>query len=337
MVFAVALRLGLTSFGGPIAHLGYFRSEYVVRRRWLDEATYAEIVALCQSLPGPTSSEVGIAIGLLRAGVPGAFLSWLGFTLPSALAMGLFALTVNRLSVDAGGWIHGLGTVAVAVVALAAWGMARALAWDARRGPLAGAAAILALAWPTNVTQLVLILLAAVAGRLLLRAPAQIGTAPLRAPIGARVSRACAALFVGLLLLLPLARAAIPVRGVAVFDSFYRSGALVFGGGHVVLPLLHAEVVPPGWVSEEDFLAGYGAAQAAPGPLFTFAAYLGAVMRPGQRDPRRIEFWPEPNHAVGAMIASARSSSRRSSSYSRRCHRGAPFAHAPTLRRRCGA
>lgn len=283
------MRLGLTSFGGPIAHLGYFRVEYVVRRRWLDEATYAEIVALCQTLPGPTSSEVGIAIGLLRAGRLGAFLAWLGFTLPSAVALVLFALFVDRLGDQAAGWIHGLKLVAVAVVALAVWSMARALAWDVRRGPIVLAAAAVVLAFPSALTQVAVIVVAGIVGWALLRAPVESALFHLAVPIPRHVAIACAALFVALLLLLPLLRLASPA--VALFDSFYRAGALVFGGGHVVLPLLHAEVVPPGWVTEEQFLSGYGAAQAVPGPLFTFAAYLGAVLR------------VDPNGVAGAALA----------------------------------
>ncbi|HEV8671015.1 MAG TPA: chromate efflux transporter [Candidatus Limnocylindria bacterium] len=279
-VFLVALRLGLTSFGGPIAHLGYFRGEYVVRRRWVDEGAYAEIVALCQSLPGPTSSEVGIAIGLLRAGPLGAFLSWLGFTLPSAVALVLFGLFVDRLGADSAGWIGGLKLVAVAVVALAVWSMARALAWDLRRGPLAIAAAAAVLVLPGALTQVAVIAAAGVIGWLLLRASAVVAPADVVVPIGRRVALTCGALYLALLVVLPLARVTVPSGEIALIDSFYRSGALVFGGGHVVLPLLQAEVVPPGWVTQERFLAGYGAAQAVPGPLFTFAAYLGAVIAP---------------------------------------------------------
>jgi chromate transporter len=274
-----------------------------VRRRWLDEATYAEIVALCQSLPGPTSSAVGIAIGLLRAGPAGAVVAWLGFTLPSAVALVLFALFVDRLADPAAGWIHGLSLVAVAVVALAVWSMARGLAWDALRAPVALAAAAAALAFPSALTQIAIIAVAGIVGWALLRSPPTTTPVPMAVPIGRRVALACAALFLALLVVLPVARVATASGGLALFDSFYRAGALVFGGGHVVLPLLHAEVVPPGWVTEERFLAGYGAAQAVPGPLFTFAAYLGAASEPGQTNPNAIEFWPEPNRAAGAVIA----------------------------------
>ena len=281
------------SFGGPIAHLAYFRSEYVVRRRWLDEATYAEVVALCQSLPGPTSSEVGIAIGLLRAGPVGAFLAWLGFTLPSAVALALFALFVDRLGDQAAGWLHGLSVVAVAVVALAVWSMARVLAWDPLRAPIALAAAAAALAFPTAATQIAIIAAAGFVGWALLRSHTATALVPIAVPIGRRVALVCAALLLALLVVLPLARVAVASGEIALFDSFYRAGALVFGGGHVVLPLLQAEVVAPGWVTQERFLAGYGAAQAVPGPLFTFAAYLGAMMG------------PEPNGWQGAALCTA--------------------------------
>jgi chromate transporter len=280
-VFLVALRLGLTSFGGPIAHLGYFRSEYVVRRRWLDEATYADIVALCQSLPGPTSSEVGIAVGLLRAGPLGAFLAWLGFTLPSAVVMVAFAYTLDRLGGALIPVVRVLEIVALVVVAYAVWQMARALAWDTRRGAIALAAAGVALAWHDQYVQVAIILLAALAGRFVIPAAAAAPRVVHPVPIGRRVAIACGALYLTLLLALPIARVALPSGEIALFDSFYRTGAFVFGGGHVVLPLLQNEVVPPGWVTQDQFLAGYGAAQAVPGPLFTFAAYLGAVIHDG--------------------------------------------------------
>ncbi|HET9809968.1 MAG TPA: chromate efflux transporter [Candidatus Limnocylindria bacterium] len=308
-VFLVALRLGLVSFGGPIAHLAYFRNEYVERRRWLDEATYAEVVALCQSLPGPTSSEVGIAIGLLRAGPAGAVAAWLGFTLPSAIALVLFALFVDQLGEQAAGWIHGLSVVAVAVVALAVWSMARGLAWDALRGPIALAAAAAALAFPSALTQIAIIVVGGAVGWALLRGPTLTAPVPLAVPIGRRVALACASLFLALLVVLPLARVTVPRGELALFDAFYRAGALVFGGGHVVLPLLHAEVVPSGWVAEDRFLAGYGAAQAVPGPLFTFAAYLGAVTVPSPCSSPLVicggfslDAWP-PTGPVGAALA----------------------------------
>ena len=301
-MFLVALRLGFTSFGGPIAHLGYFRTEYVVRRRWLDEATYAEIVALCQSLPGPTSSEVGIAIGLLRAGPAGALLAWLGFTLPSAAALLLFALFAGQLGGQAAGWIHGLSLVAVAVVALAVWSMARGLAWDALRGPLALAAAAAVLAFPSALTQIAVIAVAGVVGWAVLRGPTSTAAPPVAVPIGRRLALACAALFVTLLVVLPLSRITVANGELALFDSFYRAGALVFGGGHVVLPLLQAEVVPTGWVTQEQFLAGYAAAQAVPGPLFSFAAYLGATNAPSPQQGDLFATWP-PHGLVGAVLA----------------------------------
>jgi chromate transporter len=278
-VLGVSTRLGLTSFGGPIAHFGYYREEYVVRRRWLDEAQYADLVALCQFLPGPASSQVSIAIGTMRAGLPGGVAAWFGFTLPSALLMIAFAYGAQALGVADAGWLHGLKVVAVAVVAQAVWGMARSLAPDRPRATLAILAAIAVLASRTAVAQIAVIAAAGLLGRLFLPASE---IAPARAAsvrVGRGVAVAALALFFGLLIGLPIARQVTASHALAVFDSFYRSGSLVFGGGHVVLPLLQAEVVPPGWVSNEEFIAGYGAAQALPGPLFTFAAYLGAVMR----------------------------------------------------------
>lgn len=281
-VFRVFLRLGLTSFGGPVAHLGYFRGEVVARRGWLDEAAFADIVALCQFLPGPASSQVGISLGLLRAGLPGAFAAWLGFTMPSAIAMILFGYGVTRFGSLAGApWLHGLKIVAVAVVAQAVWGMARNLCPDRERASVAVGAAILMLWVPTAAGQIGAIAAGALLGWLMSRdhAPVQQG-APLAIRLPRRWSIAAAALFLILLFGLPALAAAFPAQPLKLFYSFYRSGALVFGGGHVVLPLLQASVVPPGWVSDNAFLAGYGAAQAVPGPLFTFSAYLGAVMRP---------------------------------------------------------
>jgi chromate transporter len=290
-VFIAFLRLGLTSFGGPIAHLGYFRQEFVARRRWLDEAAYADLVALCQFLPGPASSEVGIGIGLTRAGLAGALAAWTGFTLPSAIALVLFALGVEHLgSVDAA-WLHGLKIAAVAVVAQAVWGMASTMATGKTRATLAVAAAALVLAVPTTAGQLGAIALGALAGVALLRSDRP--SAPLSHATGIHhgFAVACLAVFFALLVGLPLLSAAFPNQALALFNAFYRAGSLVFGGGHVVLPLLQAAVVPPGWVTNNAFLAGYGAAQAVPGPLFSFAAYLGAVMAPA------------PNGWLGAAIA----------------------------------
>lgn len=279
-VLGVATRLGLTSFGGPVAHLGYFREEYVVRRRWLDEAAYADLVALCQFLPGPASSQVGIAIGVSRAGLLGGVAAWLGFTLPSAIALVAFAYGVRGLGVGDAGWLHGLKVAAVAVVALAVWGMARALAPDRGRATLALVSAIVALLWPTGLGQVAIIVAAGVVGLRLCPGAAPPALVQTRFPITRRLGAATLVLFFTLLATLPIARQLAPSQTLAVFESFFRAGALVFGGGHVVLPLLQAEVVPPGWVAGEQFVAGYGAAQAVPGPLFTFAAYLGAVMGP---------------------------------------------------------
>jgi chromate transporter len=282
-VLAVFTRLGLTSFGGPIAHLGYFHDEFVVRRRWIDERRYADLVALCQFLPGPASSQVGIAIGHGRAGVLGAFAAWLGFTLPSAIALVLFAWGVGTTAdLNDAGWLQGLKIVAVAVVAHALWGMATKLTPDRPRITLAVAAAVLALAWPTSAMQVGIILMGGLLGwRLFRGAP----TAAPRTGVGRgadrRVGTVLLVVFAVLLVALPAVREATGAFPVAVADSFYRAGSLVFGGGHVVLPLLQAEVVPPGWVDDDTFIAGYGAAQAVPGPLFTFAAYLGAVAAPG--------------------------------------------------------
>ena len=283
-VLWVSTRLGLTSFGGPVAHLGYFHAEYVARRKWLDEATYADLVALCQFMPGPASSKVGIAIGTLRAGLPGGVLAWLGFTLPSALALVAFAYGVGALGTAAGaGWLHGLKIVAVAVVALAVWGMARNLCPDRERATLAAATAVVASAWPTAAGQIVPIVAAGFIGLRLFPGITPPAAVSVRVPISRGLGAVSWVLFFGLLVLLPLLRQVSGDRAVAVFDSFFRVGSLVFGGGHVVLPLLQAEVVGPGWVTNEAFVAGYGAAQAVPGPLFTFAAYLGFVMESAPR------------------------------------------------------
>jgi chromate transporter len=267
--------------GGPVAHLGYFRAEFVARRRWLDEPTYADVVALCQFLPGPASSQVGMAIGMLRAGLPGAFCAWLGFTTPSALALILFAYGVTKLG-DLGqaAWLHGLKIVAVAVVAQAVWGMARSLWVDRQRASLGIGAAALALALPSTMAQVGIIVLGALVGWCLLSAPANKEFAPMAVPLSRSVGIGALAIFLVLLIGLPVVANGSTNHAIKLIDSFYRSGSLVFGGGHVVLPLLQQEVVPTGWISNDAFLAGYGAAQAVPGPLFTFAAYLGTAMRP---------------------------------------------------------
>lgn len=282
-VFLVFLRLGLTSFGGPVAHIGYYRAELVGRRRWLDEATFADLLALCQFIPGPASSQTGMSIGLLRAGPLGMLAAWIGFTLPSAVAMTAFAYGVTALGdVSHAAWLKGLKLVAVAVVAQAIWSMARSLAPDRARATVAVAATLVTLAMPSSLGQVSAIVLGGLAGITVLPRPDMADGQ--RAALGVRVPRAVAAvlltLFAVLLVLLPLLADGTGSHAVRLFSALYRAGSLVFGGGHVVLPLLQSAVVPPGWVSNDAFLAGYGAAQAMPGPLFTFAAYLGAVEAP---------------------------------------------------------
>jgi chromate transporter len=290
-VFAVFLRLGLASFGGPIAHLGYFHDEFVARRKWLDEKTYVDLVALSQFLPGPASSKVGIAIGLSRAGYGGALAAWTGFTAPSAIALALFGYGVTSFGQALGsGWLHGLKVAAVAVVANAVLTMMRTLAPDRARATLAVAAALLVSALPTSIGQIGAILLGAAVGIVLFRGAPADDHADLPHPVNRTVAIGAIVLFFVMLIGLPAVAAAVPNHALQLFDVFYRAGSLVFGGGHVVLPLLQAAVVPPGWVSNDAFLAGYGAAQAVPGPLFTFSAYLGTVMHPG------------PNGWLGAML-----------------------------------
>lgn len=286
-VLRVFLRLGLSSFGGPIAHIGYFREEFVVRRRWLDEAAFTDLVALCQFLPGPASSQVGFSIGLMRAGYLGGLAAWTGFTLPSATALLLFAYGANRLTGSLGmGLLHGLKLVAVAIVAQAVWGMARTLCPDRPRASIAGIAALIALfsaasggTGGASGGTIAAILFGGVAGLWLCRSPTLDSARVIAVPVSRGAGIASLAVFVLLLIVPPLLRGIGLPPGVALFDAFYRSGALVFGGGHVVLPLLRDAFVAPGWVSDDAFLAGYGAAQAVPGPLFTFAAYLGAVVK----------------------------------------------------------
>jgi chromate transporter len=278
-VFFAFLKLGLTSFGGPVAHLGYFRQEFVERRKWFDESAYADLVALCQFLPGPASSQVGIAIGLLRAGYAGAFAAWAAFTLPSAIAMVAFAVGLANLGGALGsGWLHGLKVAAVAVVALAILGMARTLAPDRSRATVAVVAALIAFSLPAAWGQIGAIGFGGLAGALLFRTEAASGYVALQVPVGRTAGMIALLSFVMLLLALPLLAATVGGRSVELFDTFYRVGSLVFGGGHVILPLLQAELVPAGWITNDAFLAGYGAAQAVPGPLTTFAAYLGAVI-----------------------------------------------------------
>jgi len=279
-VFLIFLRLGLTSFGGPIAHLGYFRQEFVERRQWLSERSYADLVGLCQFLPGPASSQVGMALGLSRCGYRGAVAAWAGFTLPSAVLLVLCAQGLARHA-DAmpAGLLQGLKIAAVAVVAQAVWGMARAFCTDVPRLLLMAAVACFVVWVPSTWAQVGSMGVAAVAG-LWLRSPA---TAPLHDVVAVAVRPAAGLLWLGLflalLLGLPALHALYPNQVLALLDTFYRAGSLVFGGGHVVLPLLQSEVVPSGWVSADTFLAGYGLAQAVPGPLFTFAAFLGASLQ----------------------------------------------------------
>jgi chromate transporter len=276
-VLRVFLKLGLSSFGGPIAHIGYFREEFVVRRRWLDDAAFSDLVALCQFLPGPASSQVGFSIGLMRAGYLGGLAAWTGFTLPSAIALLLFAYGAPTLIGPIGlGLVHGLKLVAVAVVAQAIGGMARTLCPDRQRASIAAIATLMVLFSTSSFGQIAAILFGGIAGLWLCRTPSPASTGAIVVPVSRNAGLASLAIFILLLAGLPLLRA-LGSPQAALFDAFYRSGALVFGGGHVVLPLLRSAFVTPGWVSDDAFLAGYGAAQAIPGPLFTFAAYLGAV------------------------------------------------------------
>ena len=276
-----------------MAHLGYFHNEYVQRRRWLSEEAYAEVVALSQALPGPASSQTGMAIGMMRAGLLGAICAWIGFTLPSAAALIAFGYGVGEIgNVEAAEWLHGLKLAAVAIVALAVWSMARTLAPDRQRGTIALVAAIVMLSWQAAGAQVAVIALGGVAGWVLfVRSTTSIPEVRIPAVVGRNLALASWVVFFALLAGLPLAAAVFDSQALNLFDGFYRTGSLVFGGGHVVLPLLEREVVAPGWVTQDDFLAGYGAAQAVPGPLFTFSAYLGTVMG------------PSPSGVLGGMIA----------------------------------
>ncbi|MGJ4907847.1 chromate efflux transporter [Bradyrhizobium sp. HKCCYLS2033] len=279
-VLSIFLKLGLTCFGGPIAHIGYFRDEFVVRRKWIDEHAYADLVGLCQFLPGPASSQVGFSIGLMRAGYLGALAAWTGFTLPSAAVLILFAYGAGRLSGPIGsGLLHGLKLTAVAIVAQAVWGMARTLCPDRTRASIAVAATLIILLSSASAAQIGAIVLGGLAGLWLCRGEAA-PSGHVAIPVSRSVGVMALVLFVVLLAGLPLLRGSTGSTPLALFDAFYRSGALVFGGGHVVLPLLREAFVGPGWLSDDAFLAGYGAAQAVPGPLFTFAAYLGTVVAP---------------------------------------------------------
>lgn len=291
-VFATFLKLGLTSFGGPIAHLGYFRDELVLRRKWIDDKGYADLVALSQFLPGPASSQVGFALGLLRGGPLGALAAWAAFTLPSAILLVLFAYGAASFGGPIGGGIiTGLKIVAVAIVAQAVWGMARNLCPDRERATIALSAVLIIVFVAGALGQVAAIAVGAAAGLFFCRNHQAEITRHIEFPVSRSFGAVSLALFFVLLFGLPIIASATSSQGLSVFDSFYRAGSLVFGGGHVVLPLLETEVVRSGWVSHDQFLAGYGAAQAVPGPLFTFAAYLGAVLG------------PEPNNLVGATIA----------------------------------
>ncbi|WP_044639827.1 chromate transporter [Risungbinella massiliensis] len=277
-VLQVSTKLGLTSFGGPIAHLGYFHDEYIRRRKWMDERSYADLVTLCQFLPGPASSQVGIGIGVIRAGLLGGIVAWIGFTLPSVIALVLFAFLLQGFDVGNMGWIHGLKLVAVVIVAHAVLGMGQKLTPDRNRATIAIIATTITLLWRTAVSQVIIIVVAGIIGLFLYKERKIPKISEIHVPIRRSVALTSLVLFFALLVGLPFIQNAASFHWLAVFDSFYRAGSLVFGGGHVVLPLLERELVPTGWLSKEDFLAGYGATQAVPGPLFTFAAYLGALI-----------------------------------------------------------
>lgn len=286
-VLIISTRLGLTSFGGPIAHLGYFHEEYIRRRQWMDEKSYADLVALCQFLPGPASSQVGIGIGVMRAGLLGGIIAWIGFTLPSVIALVLFAWLLQGFDIENAGWIHGLKIVAVAIVSHAILGMGKTLTPDRGRATIAILATVATLVWPTTSSQILLLIFAGMIGAFLFRNTKVPDSPENQVPLSRSIAVGSLVIFFSLLFVLPFLRNFTSFEWIALFDSFYRSGSLVFGGGHVVLPLLEREVVPVGWITPEAFLTGYGATQAIPGPLFTFAAYLGAI----------INGW------MGAMIA----------------------------------
>lgn len=279
LIFWIALRLGVTSFGGPIAHLGYFHEEYVRRKKWLSEKHYADLVALCQFLPGPASSQVGIGVGIIRGGVLGGLLAFLGFTVPSVIVLILFALAVHAFDFYDASFIHGLKIVAVAVVAHAIMGMGAKLTPDLSRKAIAILAVIAMIFWQSTWTQVSIILIAAIIGIFFFNnQEKEKKETPIHLTLSKRLGVISLVSFFTLLFVLPILSNWSNSSWIMMFDSFYRSGALVFGGGHVVLPLLEQEFVPSGLITAEEFLAGYGAAQAVPGPLFTFAAYLGTVM-----------------------------------------------------------
>jgi len=288
-VLIVFLRLGFTSFGGPIAHLSYFHDEFVKRKKWIEENAYADLVSLCQFLPGPASSQVGMAIGFSRAGYLGAILAWIGFTIPSAIILVLFGLGISTYQLS-DSWLHGLKIVAVAVVAQAVWGMAVKLCPDKQRATIAVVAAVIAVVSTSAIVQIFVIILGGLVGILILRKHQELPHIPINSTISRTTGSILLLIFLSLLIVLPLIANRSGNQSLRFFDSFFRAGSLVFGGGHVVLPLLQAEVVPSGWVSKEMFMAGYGAAQAIPGPLFSFSAYLGAVSQ------------VEPSRWIGAAI-----------------------------------
>lgn len=277
-VLKVSTLLGLTSFGGPIAHLGYFHKEYVRKRRWIDEQSYADLVALCQFLPGPASSQVGIGIGMTRGGLLGGIAAWIGFTAPSAIALVLFADLLKDYDLGSAGWIHGLKIVAVAIVAHAVLSMGQKLASNRLTASIAIVSAAVVLSWQTAYTQVGVILLSGLLGLFLFKDQGEASQTIRHEPVKDHRPAVFLGIFFLLLFALPILRETVAHPLIALFDSFYRSGSLVFGGGHVVLPLLELELVPPGWISKADFLAGYGATQAVPGPLFTFSSYLGAMI-----------------------------------------------------------
>jgi len=290
-IFIVFLKLGMTSFGGPVAHIGYFHDEFVVKRKWLSDHSYADLVALCQFLPGPASSQVGISIGLSRAGYLGAVAAWLGFTLPSAILLILFGLGVSSFPHELShSLLHGLKIVAVSVVALAIWQMAVKLCPDKKRASIAILAALIVVMLNSAWAQIGVIILGGICGWLFLKSTTELPHSPVKFPISKKAGVAFLTVFFGLLLILPMAARNSDLQAVRYFDSFFRAGSLVFGGGHVVLPLLQSEVIPAGWVTKETFMAGYGAAQAVPGPLFTFSAYIGAASQ------------AEPSGWLGAVI-----------------------------------
>ena len=292
-IFFVALKLGFISFGGPVAHIGYFRDTYVSRLEWLDDATFAKLVALCQILPGPASSQVGMAIGALRGGIWGGLLAWVGFTLPSAIALIFFGFAIDTFNLQDTGWLVGLKIAAAAVVANALWGMSRSLTPDRTRITIAIIAAILLLYERTTITQILVLAAGATIGWRLQLSPIS-NFKPYQSHYwkpNKTIAAGSIIIFFLLLIVLPTLRELYTSQYISLFDSFYRTGSLVFGGGHVVLPLLESEVVASGWLSRDEFIAGYGAAQAIPGPLFTFAAYIGTVAN------------IEPNGLTGAFIA----------------------------------